>query len=75
MNNNSTIEELYLGCELRCLDHIMVFAHFSFEKNYEDVIYCSARTKNYFDRIVPPLKYFYEATCWQDYFYYHWIHR
>lgn len=70
-------KELYLGCDCTDLGHVVSLIYFPFEgKDDEDnVIYYSVRVRNYFDRIVPPLQYFYEKDSWEDYFRYHWLRR
>lgn len=79
MNNNFTTKELFAGCGCMDICHVMHFVYFPFsgEKGEEDenVIYGFVRTRNYFDRIFPPLRYFYDSFDWKQYFYYHWFRR
>ncbi len=77
---NNDMKEIYLGCECLDLDHI---AHLSFfplteeEKTNgeEDEIYFRLKFKSYFDRILPPIKYFYEKWEWNEYFYHNWFNK
>ena len=73
------MKEIYLGCESMDLDQI---AHLSFfplteeeKEDEEDEIYFRLKFKSYFDRILPPIKYFYEKWEWNEFFYHNWFNK
>ena len=77
---NNDIKELYIGCECMDLDHI---AHLSFfplteekkEDGEKDEIFFTLKFKSYFDRILPPIRDFYQKWEWNNYFYHNWFNK
>jgi len=79
------MKELYLGCECMDLDHVALFIHFPLRDDgaksvIEDpddapAIYCNITANNYFTRLLPSLRYFYEKYTWQEFYHYNWYQR
>jgi len=82
MSDDVPMEELYLGCECMDLDHVAHFMHFPPIKEVkkeniadDNIIYLSVSVHNFFKRIIPPIRYFYDKTSWQSFFYHNWVKR
>ena len=74
MKDVEPLKELYIGCECGDLDHIARLGYFPpTEKEKEDgeekVIYFTIKFTNYFDYFFPPIRYFYDKSEWESYFY------
>jgi len=84
MTGYPPMKELYLGCECMDLDHVALFIHFppkDEDKNIiEDpddppAIYITVSARNYFEEILPPIRYFYDNWSWQYFFSHNWYKR
>jgi len=88
MNNTvswyGAAKELYIGCECMDLCHVAHFVHFpplpekhknKEEDKEEEVIYYNVQTTSYLNRIIPPLRYFYDIHDWKSYFSNCWLRR
>ena len=55
-----TVNEIYLGCECWCLNHVVHFMYDNCDCDDEDVIYITVPAKNLFNRVYPSLA----SLCW-----------
>ncbi len=79
------MEELYLGCECMDLDHVVALGYFPpkkdeagnaiIEEDDPPVIYFHVTANNYFTRLLPSLRYFYEKYTWSEFYHYNWYQR
>lgn len=85
MSKFAPMKELYLSCECMDLDHVALFIHFPPSEDgskcvMEDdddapCIYMTVTTNNYYNDLLPPLRYFYEKYDWQSFFAHNWYKR
>ncbi len=74
MRDVEPLKELYIGCECMDLDHVAHLVYFpptekEKEDGEEEIIFFRIKFKNYFNRFFPPIRYFYDKSSWEDYFY------
>lgn len=78
--DDSKEHELFLGCDCWCLNHIAHLTYFPItpedkKAGEEDTIYFTVKTENYYNMIIPPLRYFYCWYDWRTFFRFHFFNR